>query len=74
MAFFRKKYTDAERWYGEVITQFGSTHFAAEATYWRAVSQYSANHDHSVLSKVAESLRSAYPSSIWASKALPWQH
>lgn len=74
MAFIRKKYADAERWYGDVLTRFGSTHFAAEAMYWRAVSQYSASHDHAVLGKVAEELRSSYPSSVWASKALPWLH
>jgi hypothetical protein len=74
LAFVRKKYSDAERWYRDVITRFGSTHFAAEAMYWQAVSQYSASHDHSVLSKVAEELRNAYPSSVWASKAVPWLH
>jgi hypothetical protein len=71
MAFVRKKYADAERWYGDVITRFGNTHFAAEAMYWRAVSQYSASHDHAVLGKVAEELRSSYPSSVWASKSFP---
>ena len=28
--------------------------------------------DPTVLVKVAEELRSAYPSSVWASKAIPW--
>jgi thioredoxin-related protein len=44
IAFVQKKYSDAERRYGEV------------------------------LGKVAEELRSTYPSSIWASKAIPWLH
>ncbi|HTT20101.1 MAG TPA: hypothetical protein VMG82_14220 [Candidatus Sulfotelmatobacter sp.] len=44
------------------------------AMYWRAVAQYSASHDHTVLSKVAEELRSKYPSSVWTSKATPWLH
>jgi len=72
IAFVQKRYTDAERWYGDVITRYGNTHSAAEAMYWRAVSQYSANHDHTVLGEVAEELRSNYPSSVWASKAIPW--
>jgi hypothetical protein len=40
--------------------------------YWRAVSHYKASNDHTVLGKVAEELRSKYPSSVWASKAIPW--
>ncbi len=74
VAFVRKKYTDAERQYAEVLTRFGDSHFAAEAMYWRAVSQYSASHDHAVLGKVAEALQKTYPSSIWASKSIPWLH
>lgn len=72
IAFVQKKYADAERWYGHVVARFGDSHSAPEAMYWRAVSQYSASHDHSVLGKVAEELRSKYPSSVWASKAIPW--
>ena len=72
IAFVRKKYSDAERWYGDVLARFGNTHLAAEAMYWLAVSQYSASHDHAVLGKVAEELRSSHPSSVWASKSIPW--
>ena len=74
MAFVQKKYADAERWYGDVVAHFGQSHVAPEAMYWRAVSQYSASHDHTVLGKVAGDLRSKYPSSVWASKATPWLH
>ena len=42
--------------------------------YWRAVSQYKATHDHTVLGKVAEELQTTYASSVWASKAIPWLH
>jgi hypothetical protein len=38
MAFVQKRYADAERWYGNVMTRYGDSHFAAEAMYWRAVS------------------------------------
>ena len=31
IAFVQKKYADAERWYGDVIAQFGDSHFAPEA-------------------------------------------
>ncbi len=74
IAFVRQKYADAERWYGDVVTRFGSTHFAAEAMYWRAVSRYSASHDHTVLGKIAEELRKNYSSSVGESKSIPWLH
>jgi hypothetical protein len=72
IAFRRKKYADAERWYGDVITHFGESHSAPAAMYWRAVAHYKATNDHTVLGRVAEELRSTYPSSVWTTKAIPW--
>jgi TolA-binding protein len=72
IAFVHKQYADAERWYGDVVARFGHSHSAPGAMYWRAVTQYKATNDHTVLGKVAEDLRSRYPSSVWASKAIPW--
>jgi TolA-binding protein len=72
IALVRKKYADAERWYGDVVTHFAQSHSAPGAMYWRAVAHYKATNDHTVLGKVAENLRSVYPSSVWASKAIPW--
>ena len=74
IAFVQKKYADAERWYGDVLPRFGQSHLAPEAMYWKAVAHYKATNDHTVLGKVAEELRSAYPSSVWASKSIPWLH
>ena len=72
IAFVHKKYPEAERWYGDVVTRFGRSHSAPGAMYWRAVTQYKATNDHTVLGKAAEELRSTHPSSVWASKAVPW--
>jgi TolA-binding protein len=72
IAFVHKKYADAERWYGDVVTRYGQTHSAPGAMYWGAVARYKATNDHTVLARVAEELRSAYPSSVWAAKAMPW--
>ena len=74
IAFVHKKYAGAERWYGDLVARLGNTHFASEAMYWRAVAHYKATNDHAVLGKAAEELRSTYPSSVWASKAIPWLH
>ena len=40
--------------------------------YWRAVSQYKATNDHTVLGTVAEELKGKFPNSVWAQKAIPW--
>jgi len=72
IAFAHKNYSDAERWYADVLTRFAKTHAAPEAMYWRAVARYRATNDHTALEKVAEDLRCAYPESVWASKAIPW--
>lgn len=60
--------------YGDVVARYGDSHCAPVAMYWRAVAQYKAAKDRTVLGKAAEELRSAYPSSVWASKARPWVH
>ena len=72
IAFVHKKYGDAERWYDGVVTRFPGSHSAPGAMYWRSVSRYKATNEHTVLGTVAEELRSTYPSSVWASKAIPW--
>ena len=74
IAFVHKKYSDAERWYGDVVARYGNSHFAPEAMYWRAVARYKTTNDHAVLGKVAEELRNTYPSSLWTSKSIPWLH
>ena len=74
IAFVHKEYADAERWYGDVIANFGNSHFAPEAMYWRGVAHYKATNDHTALGKVAEELRNTHASSVWASKAIPWLH
>lgn len=71
-AFVKKKYADAERWYGEILNRFGNTHAAPGAMYWRAVSHYKATNDHTVLGKVAEEISTRYPKSVWAAKVIPW--
>jgi len=74
LAFVQKNYSDAERWYGEVVTRYRNSLFAPEAMYWRAVGHYKGTGNHAVLGKAAEELQNTYPSSVWASKAVPWLH
>jgi TolA-binding protein len=72
IACVRKKYADAERWYGDTTPRFAQSHQAPEAIYWRAVAHYKATNDHTALDEVAEELQNRYPSSVWAAKSIPW--
>ena len=72
LAFVRKSFADAEKWYDAVVTRYGQSHAAPGAMYWRGVARYSATHDHTVLAKAAADLKAGYPASVWASKATPW--
>ena len=53
VAFMHKKFADAQKLYAEVVDRFGNTAVAAEALYWRAVSQYKVTNDPTVLGEVA---------------------
>ena len=74
LAFMKKKFADAEKIYAEVIEKFAATGVAAEAIYWRAVCQYKATNDHTVLSPAAEELSQKYPGDEWTLKSRPWAH
>ena len=72
LAFEQKKWSDAERTYGEVVARFQKTSSAPEARYWRAVSHYKGTNDHTVLGQVAKELKETAPDSVWTMKSTPW--
>jgi len=72
--FMKKKFADAEKIYAEVIEKFAATGVAAEAIYWRAVCQYKATNDHTVLGPAAKELSRKYPDDEWTLKSGPWAH
>lgn len=74
VAFMRKKFADAQKLYAEIVDRFGNLALAAEASYWRAVSQYKATNDHTVLGEVAKELSEKYPGDEWTLKSVPWAH
>src|SRR4051812_16756861 len=73
-AFMRKQWTEAERYYDQVIERFPKTMGAAEAVYWRGVSRYKRTNDHTMLPATAAELDKQYPQSPWATKASIWRH
>ena len=50
------------------------TPFRARGDDWRAVAHHKAANHHTALGELADELRSTYPSSGWASKAIPLLH
>lgn len=72
--FMHKKFADAEKLYAAVVQNRGDTGAAPEAIYWRAVCQYKATNDHTVLSPAAEELSQKYPGDEWKLKSEPWAH
>ena len=74
VAFMHKKFADAQKLYSVVADRFGNLALAAEASYWRAVSQYKATNDHAALGEVAKELSEQHPDDEWTLKSDPWAH
>jgi hypothetical protein len=70
--FMQKKFADAEKIYRRIVERHGDTAVAAEAIYWRAVCQYKATNDHTVLGPAAKELAAKYPGDEWTLKSVPW--
>jgi TolA-binding protein len=74
VAFMHKKWADAEKTFAGIAENQGDTTVAAEAIYWRGVSNYKATNDHTVLGEVAKELGEKYPGDEWTLKSLPRAH
>lgn len=72
VAFMGKNWAEAERRYAEVLEHYPDSKSAADALYWRGVSNYKKTNDHTVLSKVAEEFKQKYSDSLSALKSTPW--
>jgi hypothetical protein len=74
VTFMRKHWNEAEKIYAGVVERYSDIEVAAEAIYWRAVCQYKATNDHTVLTPAAQELSEKYPGNEWTLKASPWAH
>jgi hypothetical protein len=72
VAFMNKKWTDAEKFYDEVVQKYPATSLAPAAVYWLGVSRYKKTNDHHVLGKIVTELKEKYPDSPWNKQAEPW--
>jgi hypothetical protein len=73
-AFVHKKFADAQKVYAGIADRYSNLALAAEALYWRTVSQYKMTNDHTVLGEVATELAEKFPGNEWQLKSLPWAH
>jgi thioredoxin family protein len=71
-AFARSDFTEAERWFREVVDQYPDTDAAPEALYWAGVARYKATGDAAALRDTAEQFRQRYQGTSWAKKASVW--
>ena len=74
VAFMHKKFADAQKQYTEIADRYSNLALGAEALYWRAVSQYKATNDHTVLGEVATKIAEKFPDDEWRLKSVPWAH
>ena len=71
-AFANNQFSDAERYFREIVEKYPNLDVAPEAQYWAGVSRYKASNDASALKQTAEAFRSKYSDSSWAKKASVW--
>ncbi len=72
IAFARKEWDDAARWFDEALDRLPSTDAAPEAQYWRGVTRYKATNDPAALAATTAAFKERYSDSPWAKKASIW--
>jgi hypothetical protein len=73
LAFTAERWSEAERWFTQVVEQFPQSEAAAEALYWAGVSRYKGKDDKNALAETARAFEQRYPDSSWAKKASVWR-
>ena len=71
-AFGQGKFTDAERWFRDVVEQHPDSDAAAEGLYWAGVSKYKGSGDATALGETARQFTERYRDTPWAKKASIW--
>lgn len=72
VAFARKEWSDAEKWFSDVAGNHARSIYAPQAIYYRGVSKYSASHDHHELANTAATLIEQFPATEWQLRSIPW--
>jgi Tetratricopeptide repeat/Thioredoxin-like domain len=73
LAFQAGRWSDAERFFREVVDRFPKSDAAPEALYWAGVSRYKETKDPAALTETARAFSQRYQGTSWATKASVWQ-
>ena len=73
LAFHAERWSEAERYFHNVVGQFPGTESAPEAQYWAGVSKYKGSGDATALAETALAFDQRYGDTSWAKKASVWK-
>jgi hypothetical protein len=70
--FAHKRWSEAERWFRQIMDKYPNSDMAPEAMYWAGVSRYKASNDHNVLGETAKQFQNRYSNTSWALRSSVW--
>lgn len=72
VAFMKKDWAAAERYFNRVAKDFAESKFAPQAVYYAGVSRYSASHEGAELGNTATTLKEKFEGNEWQLRSIPW--
>ena len=72
-AFARGTFSDARRWFDQVLERYPETEAAPEAQYWTGVAEYKETGDAAALAATAKWFTERYTDTSWAKKSSVWK-
>ena len=71
-AFAAKSFSEAQRRFGQVLTEYPGGDAAPEAQYWKGVARYKETSDPTALQETYRAFQTRYEDTSWAKKASVW--
>ena len=73
LAVAEKNWTEAERWFAQILEKHPNSDAAPEALYWKGVARYKGSGDAAALGDTARAFQERYTDSTWAKKSVIWR-
>lgn len=73
IAVAEKNWTEAERWFAQILEKHPNSDAAPEALYWKGVAKYKGSGDAAALGETARAFQERYADSTWAKKSVIWR-